>query len=70
MLKDAGIGFVMGALMSGIITFLIVAIILGESGVPTDLQSNIIGNLGTGVMSGGMSGFVCTIIAWKRYKKA
>lgn len=68
MWKDAVTGFAMGAVMSGLITFVVVALIIGEAGVPVDLKSNVIANLMTGIMGGGFSALVSTVIAWKRYK--
>ena len=68
MFKDAVISFFMGAIMSGIITYVVVALIIGEAGIPVDMKSHIISNLATGIMGGGFSGFVSTIIAYKRYK--
>jgi hypothetical protein len=54
--------------MSGIMTFLMVGLVLGESGVPIDLKSNIIGNIMTAIISGGISALMSTIIVLKKFK--
>jgi len=68
-LKDAIVNFIMGALMSAIMTAIIVGLIIGEYGIPTTLSANILGNSITAIMSGGVSGFMTTLINFKKFSK-
>ena|GEM_PF-1333425 len=68
-LKDAIVNFIMGALMSTIMTAIIVGLIIGEYGIPTTLSENILGHSITAIMSGGISGFITTLINFKNFSK-
>jgi Kef-type K+ transport system membrane component KefB len=69
MKKDVAMNVGMSMVMIGIMTFIMVSLVLGESGVPIDLKSNIIGNVMTAIISGGISALMSTIIVLKKFRR-
>ena len=69
MKKDAAINFITGAIISAVITALVVGLIIGEKGIPTTVGANVMGNIVTAVICGGLSGLATTIIMYKKLAK-
>jgi hypothetical protein len=68
MKKDVAMNVGMSIIMSGIMTFRMMGLVLGESGVPIDLKSNVIGNVMTAIISGGISALISTLLVLKKFR--
>jgi hypothetical protein len=66
--KNAVQNFIVSAVISAVITALVVGIIIGEKGIPTTVGANVMGNIITAVICGGLSGLATTIILFKKFK--
>lgn len=69
MKKEAVKNFVIGAVISAVLTALVVGLVIGEKGVPGTVGANVMGNIVTAVICGGMSGFATTITLYKKLAK-
>jgi hypothetical protein len=64
MIKEAIVSFIMGTIASVVLTSIVVGLLIGEAGIPVSVMGNNI----TAVICGGLSGFVTTILTWKKHK--
>lgn len=69
MKKEAAKNFIVGAVISAVITALVVGLIIGEKGIPTTVGANVMGNIVTAVICGGLSGLATTLTLYKKLAK-
>ncbi len=68
MKKEAIMNFVTSAVASVILTVLVVGLVVGDKLIPANVAQNVIGNIPTAIICGGMSALVTTILTWKKHK--
>lgn len=67
--KDAIKNFVIGAIASAVLTALVIGLIIGERGIPGSVGANVMGNVVTAIICGGLSGVATTITLYKKLAK-
>ncbi len=69
MFKEAIKSAIIGAVISTVMTVLVLGFIVGEKGVPDTVTANVMGNAVTAIICGGISGFASTITTFKLFEK-
>lgn len=70
MKQDMIKNFIVSAIASAILTAVVVGLVVGDKALPiASVPQNVIGNIVTAVICGGMSGLATTVVLYKQFKK-